>query len=105
MSWASLSAYRSLGVELSEYLPRILAKMSEDLTVDVDSVTDVDVVAPTYRQREATDGSDQSFCGYEIISTAKELLAADGKDKVEEVALYLEELRVRERGGLWCVCV
>ncbi len=77
--------------------------MSESsLTIDVDR-------AASSTTHDA--GSGISISGYEIISTAQELLAADGKDKVEEVAMYLEELRVRERerrgggGGVVVRCI
>ncbi len=74
--------------------------MSEDLVVVVAD----DGAARTSKLEDRCDES-QNCAGYEIISTAKELLAAEGKGEVEEVALYLEELRVSEREEgdvVWC---
>ncbi len=81
--------YKSLGVELS--YGKNSWKMSEDLNIVVADYEAAPI--PVFEDR--CEG--QSFTGYEIISTAKELLAAEGKDQVEEVALYLEELKVCER--------
>ncbi len=63
--------------------------MAEELTIDIDDD------ARSRHQKQSTHSS-RSRSEYEIISTAKEVLAADGKGQLEEVALYLEELKVSE---------
>ncbi len=67
--------------------------MSEELSVTVSEHEVLPIPAHTHSDEDGRRG------GCEIISTAQELLAAEGKAEVEEVSMFLDELKVCERGG------